>query len=300
MTGIVLAVTGGKGGVGKSTTSINLGVSLRMDGYSVVLVDADVEMPNLMEMLGIDADTTIHDVLSGSAAPNEALVELGDDFGAIPGDNALTGYGSIEPERLHTVVDALTASYDCVILDTGAGLSYDDLFPLAMSDEILLVSTPDPAAIENAKRTQAFVRQLNREVSGVVITKADSAIDDEVARQFGAEIVGVIPDDEAVSRSTAEGKPLELIAPESDAAKAYRQLEANLTDGELPPGRVVRSKSETDSSAEDAGDSESAESDSPETESDVPVNDDETPGADEEGIDPPRRGLVGRITSLVS
>lgn len=302
MSGLVLAVTGGKGGVGKSTTTINLGVSLRMDGYSVVLVDADVEMPNLMEMLGIEAETTIHDVLSGTAKPSEALVEIGDDFSAIPGDNALSGYGSIEPERLHTVVDALTASYDCVILDTGAGLSYDDLFPLALSDEILLVSTPDPAAIKNAKRTQAFVRRLNREVSGIVLTKAETPIDNEVAKQFDADIVGVIPADEVVTRSTAEGKPLELIAPESDAAKAYRQLEANLTNGELPPGRVVQSESEADGEASESPESETAESDSPEDQEqeEEPKADDGTPDEDEESIDPPRRGLVGRLASLVS
>ena len=81
----VIAITGGKGGVGKSTTTVNLGVSLRMDGYSVAMVDADVEMPNLVELLGIEPDATIHDVLSGTVDPEEALLEMGEGFAAIPG-----------------------------------------------------------------------------------------------------------------------------------------------------------------------------------------------------------------------
>lgn len=245
----VIAVTGGKGGVGKSTSVVNLGVSLRMDGYSVALVDADVEMPNLVELLDLEPDQTIHDVLSGRAMTMEALLEVGPQFAVVPGDPELSGYGSIEPERLETVVTTLGTHFDVVLLDTGAGLSYDDLFPLGLADEILLVSSPDPAAMENARRTQAFVQQLGRQVRGVVITKADASVDGSIAGVFDAPLVGVIPEDPAVRRSTAAGKPLELVAPESAAARAYRQLEATLTDGQLPPSRADRQEE----AAPDAG-----------------------------------------------
>ena len=236
----VIAVTGGKGGVGKSTSVVNLGVALRMDGFSVALVDADVEMPNLVELLDLEPGLTIHDVLSGRAMTMEALLEVGPRFAVVPGDPELSGYGAIEPERLETVVGTLGTHYDVVLLDTGAGLSYDDLFPLGLADEILLVSSPDPAAMENARRTQAFVRQLGRKVRGVVITKADASVDGSIAGAFDAPLVGVIPEDAAVRRSTAAGQPLELFAPESAAARAYRQLEATLTDGQLPPSRADR------------------------------------------------------------
>lgn len=306
MTGHVIAVTGGKGGVGKSTTTINLGVSLRMDGYTVALVDADVEMPNLMEMLGIQADYTIHDVLSGTAGVAQATVKIGQGFAAIPGDSALSSYGSIEPERLNTVVDTLATSYDYVLLDTGAGLSYDDLFPIGLADEIILVSSPDSAAVENAKRTQSFVRRLNRRVRGVVITKANDDVTDALVRQFDTELLGVIPRDEAVSRSTAAGKPLELIAPDSPATQGYRQLEAKLTDGKLPPGRSNRSPAGNDSPERSAGRDRSAGDGgldrAPDRDRDPDAGGDGSTDDDDETDDtPPRkRSLVGRIASLVT
>lgn len=290
MSGTVIAITGGKGGVGKSTTTINLGVSLRMDGYSVALVDADVEMPNLVEMLSLEADHTIHDVLSGDAETADAIVQIGEGFVAIPGDSSLMGYGAIEPERLHQVVDTLAEQYDYVILDTGAGLSYDDLFPIGLADEIVLVSSPDGAAIENAKRTHGFVQRLNRQVRGLVITKADSSVDPEIAKDFETKLLGVIPEDQHVRRSTSVGEPLEVHAPSSEAAQAYRQLEANLTNGVLPPKRK-----EPEPEAEEPADEEDTETFDPEDEE---ASEEEEPApaeAEELEDDTQKQGLFARL-----
>lgn len=288
----VIAISGGKGGVGKSTTTINLGVSLRMDGYSVVIVDADVEMPNLMEMLNVEAYTTIHDVLSGDADPSDAIVEVGKGFAAVPGDPELAGYGNIEPERLHTVIDTLSAKYDFVLLDSGAGLSYDDVLPLAIADEIILVTSPDQAAVDNAKRTQAFVRRLNREVTGIVVSKANPVFTDTVDEQFDADVLGVIPKDEVVAQSTANGQPLELFAPESAAAEAYRRLEANLTNGRLPPARTVEDEPEDETrSADDEKDDETDEA----AES---ANEERVAEPDRPRRERPEPGIVSRITSI--
>lgn len=287
----VIAVTGGKGGVGKSTTTVNLGVSLRMDGYTVCLVDADVEMPNLVELLGIEPEQTIHDVLSGTADPTDALVEIAPHFAAIPGDSSLAGYGSIEPERLQHAVDALADAYQYVILDTGAGLSYDDLIPMGLADEIILVTSPDPAAVENAKRTQSFVRRLNREIRGLVVTKADDSVDGSIADEFDTSLLAMIPEDDIVRQSTAAGQPLELVAPDSAAAAAYRQLEANLTDGVLPPKRSV-APSSSDESAEPEDEDDQTDDDPAEEPAPEP-----TPNEIDEG---PRGGLISRLVRLVS
>lgn len=288
----IIAVTGGKGGVGKSTTTVNLGVSLRMDGYTVALVDADVEMPNLVELLGIDAEQTIHDVLSGTADPEDALVEIAPQFAVVPGDSSLAGYGSIEPERLQDAVDALAESYQYVILDTGAGLSYDDLIPIGLADEIILVTSPDSAAVENAKRTQSFVHRLNREISGLVVTKADETVDGSIADEFETTLLAMVPDDDEVRKSTASGQPLELMAPDSSAAAAYRQLEANITDGALPPKRSVSSSSKSEEPAESA-----EEDGTPEEE---PSGDPTPEPASNELDEGPRGGLISRLVRLVS
>lgn len=282
----VIAVTGGKGGVGKSTTTINLGVSLRLDGHSVVLIDADVEMPNLVELLDVEPEHTIHEVLSGTARPEEALIEIGPGFGVVPGDSALSGYSGTEPAELRTLIDAL-GDYEFVLLDTGAGLSYDAVMPLVLADEIVIVSSPDSAAVENAKRTQAFVHKLNREVRGVVITKADSSVDGSIVEQFDADLLGVVPEDRTVRFSTAASMPLEVYDPRCPAAEAYRQVEANLTDGVLPPARAAEPAGET--SADDA---------SPEADDDEPEPEPASPAAGDRDRDDPgkeKRGLIGRL-----
>lgn len=294
MTGRVFAVTGGKGGVGKSTTTVNLGVSLRLDGYSVALVDADVEMPNLLELLSVEPDYTIHDVLSDRASPVEALVEIGDGFAAIPGDPSISGYATIETAKLETVVDTLANTFDYVLLDTGAGLSYDDLLPLGLADDVILVSSPDPAAMENAKRTQAFVEKLNNSIRGVVITKADRSVDGSIVETFGLELLGVIPDDQAVRLSTAAGKPLEIYAPNSPAAQAFRQLEANITDGVLPPQR-------TDSSRDTSIDAESDDAEEAHDEDEEAVEDgEEEKGEPASEAGQPSPGFFRRIVRRVT
>ena len=290
----VIAVTGGKGGVGKSTTTVNLGVSLRMDGHSVALIDADVEMPNLVELLGIEPTVTIHDVLSGTAETEQALIEIGEGFAAIPGDPSISGYASIEPAQLETVVGTLEEAYDFVLLDTGAGLSYDDIMPLGLADEIVLVSSPDAAAIENAKRTQAFVERLNRPIRGVVITKADGSVDGSIAEEFDTELLAVVPDDQAVRLSTAAGKPLEVYSPNSPAAQAYRQLEANLTDGVLPPQQADQSATQQSETVVEAAGRDQTES---EDGSDAP--DEEEPETDE-ASDRPDPGLLARFVRRVT
>jgi len=290
----VIAVTGGKGGVGKSTTTVNLGVSLRMDGHSVALIDADVEMPNLVELLGIEPPVTIHDVLSGTAETEQALIEIGEGFAAIPGDPSISGYASIEPAHLETVVGTLEEAYDFVLLDTGAGLSYDDIMPLGLADEIVLVSSPDAAAVENAKRTQAFVERLNRPIGGVVITKADGSVDGSIAEEFDTELLAVVPDDQAVRLSTAAGKPLEVYSPNSPAAQAYRQLEANLTDGVLPPQQADQSATQQSETVVEAAGRDQTES---EDASDAP--DEDEPEADE-ASDRPDPGLLARFVRRVT
>lgn len=289
----VIAVTGGKGGVGKSTTTVNLAVSLRMDGYSVALVDADVEMPNLVELLSIEPEHTIHEVLSGSADTEQALVELGEGFAVVPGDSSLSGYAAIEPAQLEGVVGTLAERFDFVLLDTGAGLSYDDILPLGLADEIVLVTSPDPAAVRNAQRTQAFVERLNRPIEGVVVTKADASVDGSIADEFDTRLLTVVPDDQAVRLSTAAGKPLEVYAPNSPAAQAYRQLEANLTDGVLPPQRTDQSApASSGAQVEPPGSDEVDAAEPPD------VDDDERP--DRGTIEPEEPGLIARLVRRVT
>lgn len=231
MSGHVIAVASGKGGVGKTTTAINLGVGFRLHDESVVLVDADLGMPNLARMLGVTHSPTLHDVLADEAGLENALVEVADNFYIVPGDPDLEGFASADPNRLGEVVDSLAERFDRVVVDTSAGLSYESVLPLEVADEIVLVTLADPSSLDDTEKTLALSDRLGTAIRGVVVTRATDETDAEtVASRLGLEVLALIPDEPAVAESGSSGRPLEAHAPDSAAAAAYRELATDLLE----------------------------------------------------------------------
>ena len=234
MPGDVYAVASGKGGVGKTTTVVNLGVVLRRANHSVALVDADLGMANLGTILGVEGEYTVHDVLSGEATLEEALVEEAEGFGVLTGSRDLSSYPDADPKGLRDVIAELAESYDVVIVDTGAGISYEDVLPLGLVDGVLLITTPDPAAVGDAAKTAELTALADGAVTGVVVTHASPTTDaTHVAAEVGVDLLGVIPHDPVVRESTAAGRPLEAMAPDSPAAAAYRDLAERVLEVEV-------------------------------------------------------------------
>lgn len=236
MAGQVYAVASGKGGVGKTTTVVNLGVVLRRADHTVALVDADLGMANLGTMLGVDGEATLHDVLAGEVGVEEAVVEEAPGFGVLAGSPDLTSYPDADPRELRGVLETLAESYDYVLVDTGAGMSHEDVLPLGLADQVLLVTTPEPAAIGDTRKTADLADLAAGDLAGLVVTMADEATDAKyVASQVGVELLGVIPFDATVRKSTASATPLEGLDPDSPAATAYRELAARIADDAVEP-----------------------------------------------------------------
>lgn len=255
MPGHVFAVASGKGGVGKTTTAINLGIALRMHDRSVVIVDGDLGMPNLGTMVGVDHDPTIHEVLAGEADLDAALVEVADGFYLVPGNPDLTGFAAADPDELRAFVDALADRFEFVVLDTGAGLSYESVLPLEIADEVVFVTTADPSSLTDTQKTLEVAERLETPIRGVVLTRVGSdGVADEVAETLDLEVLAIVPEEDAVTESGRQGRPLQAHAPESDAAGAYRELGATLLDEAVAnPGAMTATEgASADSSATDA------------------------------------------------
>ena len=234
MAGDVFAVASGKGGVGKTTTVVNLGVVLRRANHSVALVDADLGMANLGTILGVDGEHTVHDVLSGDVSLEEALVEEAPGFAVLAGSRDLAEYPDADPKGLRDIVALLAEDYDVVLVDTGAGISYEDVLPLGLVDGVILVTTPDPAAVADTAKTAELTALAEGGLQGVVVTHATPTTDaTHVASEVGVDLLGVVPLDAAVRESTAAGRPLEAMAPESPAAEAYRELAEALLETDV-------------------------------------------------------------------
>jgi septum site-determining protein MinD len=230
MSGTILVVTSGKGGVGKSTTTLNLGVALGIDGHSVALVDADLGMANLGGMLGVESEPTLHDVLAGDADVESAVV--GEEaVEVVPGARDLTEYARADPERLPEVLRTLADQHEFVVVDASAGLGYADVMPIDAADEVVLVTTPEETAVGDTAKLVEFAGVIDARIRGLVVTRVDEAIDpDAVATTVGADLLGAVPEDPAVPASIDAGVALEHHAPDSPAATAYRRLADAVTE----------------------------------------------------------------------
>ncbi|WP_336036052.1 MinD/ParA family protein [Halobacterium yunchengense] len=237
MTGRVFAVASGKGGVGKTTTAVNLAAATAEADRSVVLVDYDLGMANVGAVLDIEAaDATLHDVLAGDADPLDAVAAAPGGFDAMVGGTDIEDFGRADPSKLRDVVDVLRGEYDVTIVDTGGGLSHDTTVPLGLADDVLLVSTPQVAAVENTAKTRDLAARVGGDVTGVILTRVGSRDGEgaDAADDLGASLLGTVPEDGAVADSEDAREPLVAFAPESPAAQSYRELGYELL-GESPP-----------------------------------------------------------------
>jgi septum site-determining protein MinD len=236
MPGQVYAVASGKGGVGKTTTVVNLGVALRVDGHSVALVDADLGMANVAEVLGIDHEPTIHDVLAGEAAVEDAVAESADGFAVVPGDRSLDAYAAADPAELDAVFQHVAGRYDVVLVDTGGGVGYEEVLPLGLVDGVVLVTTPDAAAAGDTRKTAQLVDRLGRTVTGVVVNRGGPDADGgAVADAIGAELLGVVPEDPLLTESSAAGTPVRSANPDAPSVAAFTRVAARLLGEEPEP-----------------------------------------------------------------
>ncbi|MFC3957711.1 MinD/ParA family ATP-binding protein [Halovivax cerinus] len=233
----VYAIASGKGGVGKTTTTVNLGTALAQAGERVAIVDADLGMANLAGFVSLSpGSATLHDVLAGDATIEEATYRLAENIVGVPSGNELADYAETQPDGLGDVVDALRDRADYVLLDVGAGVSHETVLPLGLADAVVLVATPEPAAIQDVRRTMELVERVDGSIAGLLVTRTHPTGDvdpETIGEKLGLSVLGSIPEDRAVRASVYAGTPLVVHAPESDAATAYREFAARLTGVEL-------------------------------------------------------------------
>lgn len=225
MSGYVCTIAGGKGGVGKTTTAINIAAVLEDGGYDTVVVDADLGMANLGEMLEVEFDISVHDILAGSSTVSAALTDASGGITVIPGEQSLEAFAEADPAKLRKVLKTLRNTYDVVLVDTGAGLSHETTVPLGLADGVLLVTTPDDVAVSDTGKTAELADRVDGTVIGTLVTRVTRETDVQaIADTLDSPLLGVIPAD----INAAGREPLVINAPESNAADAYRQLTASL------------------------------------------------------------------------
>lgn len=221
MGGSVITVAGGKGGVGKTTVTANVGVALAEQGFDVAAVDADVGMTNLGRMLGLEPERGIHDVLADRADVDDVLQTGPAGLEVVPGEQGLPPAEAADPANLKRAVRPLQRAMDVVLVDTGAGVSHQNLVAAGLADGVVLVTTASSTALGDAGKAAELVDRVETPILGTVLTRATDQTDVEAAVEvLDEQVLAAVP---AYPDALAD-EPRVLEAPESAAAGVYDRL----------------------------------------------------------------------------
>ena len=250
----VITVTSGKGGVGKSSISVNLAIELARMGKRVLIMDVDFGLANIEVMLGIRPEYNLADMMFRGKSLADIVIKGPEGIGFISGGSGIHELTSLTREQIVNLTMRLVEldeMADIVIIDTGAGIADAVLEFVSASTEVLLVATPEPTSITDA---YALLKTLYRKSEFSAENTRIKVIANRVTAQnegrelfekinlvvkkflkFGMEYLGDIPQDEQVSKAIIRQKPVVLSAPDSGAGKALRKLATKLAGASVPP-----------------------------------------------------------------
>ena len=242
--GEVYVVTSGKGGVGKTTSTANIGTGLAIVGKRVVMVDADIGLRNLDVVMGLENRIVydIVDVIDGTCRLKQALIKdkRYSNLYLLPAAQT-KDKSALSPEQMQKLCGSLREEFEYVIIDCPAGIEQGFKNAIAGADKAIVVTTPEVSAVRDADRVIGLLEAndlrnplllLNR-IRPEMVKRGDMMTIDDVMEILAIEILGVVPDDESIVISTNRGDP--CVADDSSwAGRAYRNITRRLL-GEIVP-----------------------------------------------------------------
>ena len=229
----VIVITSGKGGVGKTTTSANVGTGLAKLGHSVVLIDTDIGLRNLDVVMGLENRIVYNlvDVVEGNCRLKQALIKdkRYNNLFLLPSAQT-RDKTSVTPEQMKKLTDELKDEFEYIILDCPAGIEQGFKNAIAGADRALVVTTPEVAAIRdadriiglleanNVKRTDLIVNRLRMDM----VKRGDMMSTDDVVDILAINLIGVVPDDENIVIATNQGEP--QVGDDSLAGQAFMNI----------------------------------------------------------------------------
>lgn len=242
--GQVIVITSGKGGVGKTTTTANLGTGLAKLGYKVVVVDADIGLRNLDVVMGLENRIVydIVDVVDGVCRLKQALIKDKRYEGLFLLPAAQTrDKNAINTEQMQKLSLELKENFDYVLIDCPAGIEQGFKNAIAGADRAVVVTTPEISAVRDADRIIGLLEAseikdpqliINR-IRIDMVKRGDMMNIDDMIDILAIDLLGVIPDDEAIVISTNKGEPA-VTDEVSMAGQAYRNITRRITGEEIP------------------------------------------------------------------
>ncbi len=240
----VITITSGKGGVGKTTVTANLGVALALSGQRVVCLDADIGLRNLDMILGLENRIVydVVDVVEGRCKLRQALIKDKrlSDLHLLPAAQT-RDKSAVRPEDLIHVCHDLRPEVDFILIDSAAGIEEGFRTALAPADEVLIVTNPEVSAVRDADRVVGLVeasekgpaRLIVNRIKPEMVSRGDMLDTSDVLDILAIDLLGIIPEDESVLVSTNRGNPIALNE-KSLAGQAFRNIARRLLGEDVP------------------------------------------------------------------
>lgn len=237
----VLAVVSGKGGVGKSNFSLNFAIELMQSGKKVLLFDLDIGMANVDILMGVSPKYTILDMIERELAIWDIIEEGPKQLSFVAGGTSFSSMFQLNPRKLARFLQQLeliNGNYDYVIFDMGAGISKESLHFILSSNEIIVVTTPEPTAITDAYAMMKYIQLKDQGLPiRLIVNRVDSVTEGKktfdnlklVAEQFlhkEISLLGIIPNDQIVLKAVKAQKPFVLYSPASKPSQAIKEIVA--------------------------------------------------------------------------
>lgn len=242
--GEAIVITSGKGGVGKTTTTANIGTALALAGKKVCMMDTDIGLRNLDVVMGLENRIIydIVDVVEERCRLKQALIKdkRFDELYMLPASQTKDKQ-AIQPENVKEIVTELKKDYDYILIDCPAGIEHGFKNAVTGADKAIVVTTPENAAVRDADRIIGLLESEKIKDPKLIINRirpnmlkdGDMLEIDDICAVLAIDLLGIVPDDEHVIKAANHGEPT-VMDPDSRAAIAYRNISRRILGDTVP------------------------------------------------------------------
>jgi len=235
----IYSVVSGKGGVGKTTSAINLGAALNFFGKKVLIVDANLSTPNIGIHLGAPiVPVSLNHVLENKAKLMDAIYEHNSGMKILPSSLSCDVAKLINPRKFAQIIEELRKYSSQIILDSSPGLGKESYLPISCSDEVILVTQAEMPAVADSLKTARLARQLKKPIKGFILTrykkkKSEMAIEN-IIDMLEVPLLGIVPEDKNMQKALSKKDAILHTHPKSKASKAYKEIARKMLGIEEP------------------------------------------------------------------